>query len=160
MAAADEPLEIRPARPAELGAIERLVREARLPTDGLEDVWRTWVAVEHGRVVGTVSLERYENALLLRSMAVESSHRGSGVGGALIGVLLETADEIGPVALLTEGAASWFERFGFETVDRSKLDARLQASVELRYACPATATALVRHDPDDRSQKLQPGALR
>lgn len=142
--AADEILEIRPARPDELDAVERLVSGAGLPTDGLDGAWLTWVALERRKVIGTASLERYEDALLLRSVAVEDTHRGSGVGTALIATALASADSVGPVALLTEDAAGWFARFGFVPVERTELDVRLQASPELQYACPASAAALVR----------------
>jgi len=135
---------VRLAAPADGAAVAELVTAAGLPTAGLEHAWRTWVAEAGGHVVGTASLERHGDALLLRAVAVAAGLRGSGIGAELVAAALAAADGIGSVALLTETAASWFPRFGFAPVERAALDPALGASAELRGACPASAMAMVR----------------
>ncbi len=81
---------------------------------------------------------------LLRSVAVVGAEEGRGVGEALVRRTLSTAAAQGvrEVYLLTTTAAGYFPRFGFQVVERSALPAALEASTELRGACPASATAM------------------
>jgi amino-acid N-acetyltransferase len=53
------------------------------------------------------------------------------------------ANGVETVALLTTTAAGFFPRFGFRAVERATVPVALQASVEFRSACPASATAMV-----------------
>ena len=137
-------MDVRPAHPDEAGQVAELVTANGLPVAGLAGAWRTWVAVDGGQLLGTASLERHGDALLLRSVAVRADQRGRGVGAELVRAALAAAGPRRPVALLTETAAGWFPRFGFRPVERAALDPALAASAELAGACPATAQAFVR----------------
>jgi amino-acid N-acetyltransferase len=137
-------MDIRLAHPQETDRVAELVTAAGLPTAGLAQAWRTWVAVDRDRLLGTASLERHGGAYLLRSVAVRDEARGCGIGAQLVRAALAAVDPAGPVALLTETAAGWFPRFGFHPVDRTALDPALAASAELAGACPATAQAFLR----------------
>jgi amino-acid N-acetyltransferase len=146
------PVRVREAAPADLPAVRELVTAAGLPLDGLDGAAHVLVAVDDGRVVGTVALERHDDAsgpvFLLRSAAVESACRGRGVGAALVTAALAVVDTArAEVALLTETAADYFPRFGFRPVHRDALPAALTASTELRGACPVSANALLRPAP-------------
>lgn len=140
-------VQVRTAVPADRPAVASLVVARGLPNDGLEGVWRTWVATSADKIVGTASLERHGDTLLLRSVAVASDFAGAGVGARVVGAALHAADAIGPVALLTETAADWFPRFGFVVTSRSQIPAVLAASPELQHACPASAIAMLRQPP-------------
>jgi amino-acid N-acetyltransferase len=137
-------MDIRLAHPEETNRVAELVTAAGLPTAGLAQAWRTWVAVDSHRLLGTASMERHGGAYLLRSVAVRDEARGRGVGAQLVRAALAAVDPAGPVALLTETAAGWFPRFGFRPVQRAALDPALGASAELAGACPATAQAFLR----------------
>jgi amino-acid N-acetyltransferase len=137
-------VDIRLAHPQETDRVAALVTAAGLPTAGLAQAWRTWVAVDRDRLLGTTSLERHGGAYLLRSVAVSEEARGRGIGAQLVRAALAAVDPARPVALLTETAAGWFPRFGFRPVDRTVLDPALAASAELAGACPATAQAFLR----------------
>jgi amino-acid N-acetyltransferase len=137
-------MDIRLARPDESGQVAELVTASRLPVAGLAGVWRTWVAVDGDQLLGTASLERHGDALLLRSVAVRAGQRGRGVGAELVRAALAAVGPRRSVALLTETAAGWFPRFGFRPVERTALDPALAASAELAGACPATAQAFLR----------------
>jgi amino-acid N-acetyltransferase len=145
---------VREATPAESATIADLVAAVGLPLAGLTDAALVLVATDvDGALVGTVALERHgtgtNTAFLLRSAAVAPSWRGRGVGAALTTAALAHVDTAGaPVALLTETAADYFPRFGFTPVDRGRLPAALAGSAELRGACPASASALLRPVPD------------
>ena len=134
---------VRPAGSPDRASVERLVRSAELPTEGLVDAWRTWVAEDGTKAIGTASIERHGNALLLRSLAVAPDYRNQGIGELLVRTALDAAGP-GPVTLLTETAAEWFRRFGFRTIARSSLDPALHDSVEVRELCSDSAVALTR----------------
>ncbi len=91
---------------------ERL-REDRLPADGL-----SFVAAEGRALVGTVRLWNVtagpgRPALLLGPIAVAESHRGLGIGGALMKKALREARRLGHRAVLLVGDAPYYARFGF-----------------------------------------------
>jgi predicted N-acetyltransferase YhbS len=91
---------------------ERL-REGRLPADAL-----SFVAVERGRLVGTVrlwhvSLGRNRPALLLGPLAVHPDCRKRGIGSALMQRAIRDAARLGHRAVLLVGDASYHGRFGF-----------------------------------------------
>jgi amino-acid N-acetyltransferase len=139
---------LRPARSDELSAIETVLRDAGLPVAGVAAHLDGFVVAEHeGAVVGCAGLERYGDAALLRSVAVTPEMRGTGLGQRLTSACIDTARANGIVslALLTETAEEFFPKFGFVLVDRSELPDALQASEELRGACPASAKALLLH---------------
>jgi amino-acid N-acetyltransferase len=144
-----QPVLVREAAATDLPAVRELLAAADLPVAGLDDAVVVLLAEVKGSVVGTIALERHgagaSVAFLLRSAAVDSAWRGRGIGAALVAAALERVDELSaPVALLTETAAGYFPRFGFHPVARHTLPAALEASAELRGACPSSARALFR----------------
>ena len=138
---------IRAARRDERPIASALVHAAGLPIDGLDRATLLLIAERDGQLVGTAALERHGHpehpVFLLRSVAV--AERGRSIGTRLVAAALDEVDRhVAPVALLTETAADWFPRFGFERVARSALPTALSESEELRGACPASAVALLR----------------
>jgi predicted N-acetyltransferase YhbS len=113
---------------------ERL-RAGRNPARGL-----SFVAVEDGRVIGTVRLWEIAagpacSALLLGPLAVDPAHRCHGIGSALMRRALRAAARRGHRVVLLAGEASYYGRFGFSAertaglwlpglADRSRLLAR------------------------------------
>lgn len=133
------------ARKTDLSEVLALLRDAELPSAGVEQHFDNFlVARDDGELVGCVGLERHGAAGLLRSLAVRSSERGAGVGRELVErVLAEArARDLGAVYLLTTTASAYFPRFGFETIDRAEVDPTLETSEELRGACPETAICM------------------
>jgi amino-acid N-acetyltransferase len=140
---------IRPATDADTPALLALLRAADLPLDGVPEVLTDILVAERrlrsaAEVVGAVALERHADAALLRSTAVASDLRGTGVGERLVHAVLDVARARGvrDVVLLTTTAAGWFPRFGFERITRGEVPAALHASNEFQYACPASATVM------------------
>lgn len=91
---------------------ERL-REDRLPAEGL-----SFIATDGARVVGTVRLwhvapAQGQPALLLGPLAVVATHRGRGIGGALMRRALREARRLGHAAVLLVGDAPYYGRYGF-----------------------------------------------
>jgi amino-acid N-acetyltransferase len=136
---------VRPASAADWPAIERLLRARDLPPDGAHSHLDAFLVAEKDRVVvGCAGLERYEDAALLRSVAVAEPLAGRGVGKELVVHSIDLARRRGvrELYLLTNTAADYFPRFGFERLPREALPTALSASEELRGACPASAIAM------------------
>ncbi|WP_141619441.1 arsenic resistance N-acetyltransferase ArsN2 [Myxococcus sp. AB036A] len=143
-------LTFRSARPADLGAVEALLAAADLPRQGVADhLPHFLVAEREGTLVAAAGLELYGTSALLRSVVVNESQKGKGVGAELVQRLVEraSADRLGALFLLTTTAADYFPRFGFVRIDRASLPPELHASEELRGACPASAAVMRRLMP-------------
>ena len=128
-------------------AILALLRSNALPVDGvLDHLHNALVARCQGRVVGSIALEIYDDGALLRSVAVEATHRGRGVGQQLTAAALELAGtlEVPAVFLLTTSAEGFFPRFAFGPIRRDDVPPGVRASVEFRSACPSTATVMMK----------------
>lgn len=138
---------IRPATPSDAPRVRALLSAAELPLAGLPDDLGDFLVAERGdAVVAAIGLERYGRAALLRSAVVDPAHRGSGLGESLVQELIAraTASGVEELVLLTTTAERWFPRFGFSVITRAEVPEALQASEELRGACPATAVVLRR----------------
>jgi amino-acid N-acetyltransferase len=128
-------------------AVLRLLAESGLPADGLlEHLDSAVVARVDRRVVACAALEIYPDGALLRSVAVEPSHRGGGVGHHIVRAALDLARQRGTtsVYLLTTTAEGFFPRFGFRRILRADVPPGVQTSVEFRSACPASAAVLMK----------------
>lgn len=136
---------IRRAAPVDAGPILALLTEAGLPTAGVVDHLGDFLVAEvEGRLTGVAGIERYGDAALLRSVAVDAAARGTGLGGRLTGRALEAARRSGAraVYLLTTTAEGYFPRHGFRRTDRSSVPAAVRGSVEFTTACPSTAAVM------------------
>ena len=136
---------IRRAVPDDWRQIEALLAAAALPLDGAGEAFQIgFVAESGGRLVGTAALEVFGDAALLRSVAVDATRRGEGLGQRLVEAALAEARhrDLLSVHLLTTTAASFFPRCGFITTPRAAVPPSLLQSVEFQTACPASAVVL------------------
>lgn len=137
---------ISPARASDLPEVLALLSAAGLPTAGVAEHFpaRFLVARDAGALAGVAAVERHGAAGLLRSVAVRPDRRGTGLGRDLTraAVGLARAEGLAELYLLTTTAEGFFPRLGFERVPRAALPAELEASEELRGACPAGAIAM------------------
>lgn len=138
---------IRPARPGDLAAVERLLRGAELPVDGVADALGDFVVAEAaGAIVGVAGLETAGENALLRSVAVDPAWRSAGVGRALVERIVAYAEARGVpgLYLLTTTAERWFPAFGFAPVGREMVPADVRATREFASVCPSSATVMCR----------------
>src|SRR4051812_6637654 len=118
-------------------AIERLLSASGLPLDGFRECLpNTLVARDGANIIGAAALEIYRTDVLLRSVVVDARYRGTGVGEALVEEAFVLARSKGATAayLLTTTAADFFVRFGFEPIDRDRVPAAVQGSIEFTAA--------------------------
>jgi len=137
-----------PARSAKTS--ERL-REGRLPAEGL-----SFIATEHGRVVGTVRLWHVSAgpgrpALLLGPLGVDPGCRNRGVGAALMERAIAEARRRGHREIFLVGDAPYYARFGFSAAHTGRLTLpgpfqpdRLLGLALIPEAAAAAAAGLVR----------------
>lgn len=135
---------IEPMRADERDAVHALLQSCKLPLDGFDaEHVLALVARDGDTIVGSAAIERYEDAGLLRSVAVSPIHRGKALGIQLTRASIATAQARGLTALylLTETASGFFPKFGFVPVSRADIPAAVKTSVEFTTACPASAAA-------------------
>ncbi len=141
------PPALRPARPAELASIQRLLTDAGLPTSDLTTAMLDGfvVAERDGRLVGVAGVEVRADEGLLRSVAVARDQRGTGLGLALVRDRIAWARrrELRVLGLLTNSAAGFFPRLGFRSVPRDAFPLALRDTAEFREVCCAGATTQV-----------------
>ena len=138
-------IRIEPAAASDAADIERFVEAAGLPLDGLADHLTTTLVARRGpAIVGTAALEVYTDGALLRSVAVDASLRGAGLGQQLTAAAIARAEDLKlpSVFLLTTTAERFFPRFGFEPISRADVPASVRESVEFKSACPASAIVM------------------
>lgn len=136
---------IRPATEHDAAAIRALLEANGLPTADLRGARPEFlVACQGSRVVGVGGLERFGEIALLRSVAVVPDHRASGIGCALVAHLEQRARDSGisVLVLLTQTAKGFFERRGYDPIERRLAPAAVQASEEFRSLCPASAICM------------------
>jgi amino-acid N-acetyltransferase len=139
----NDPYTIRVAMPADLDAIEAMLRDSELPLDGMREQFGDGYAVAEaeGEVIGVEGIEVHGDDGLLRSAAVTTAWRGRGVGDALTRNRIEWARRRGlrSLYLLTTTAGEYFPRFGFRSVERDAAPDAVRRSREFAEACPSTA---------------------
>ncbi len=134
------------ATAGDIEVVEALLEREQLPLVGLRHAGVVLVARSGNRIVGSAALEFYQEGALLRSVAVDAEHRGTGIGGELTRMALDIAKRHGlsEVYLLTSTAERFFPRFDFTIVDRADVPVTVQTSAEFAHACPSTAIVMRR----------------
>jgi ribosomal protein S18 acetylase RimI-like enzyme len=101
-----------------------------------------WVAVIGGKVVGFLGMILDDEEAEMEPVVVHHSHRGKGVGSALVGMAIKEAERLGvkylnvkPVARNAE-AIKFFRAKGFENIGRIELfmdfsDKRWKTGIEV-----------------------------
>lgn len=129
----------------DLPAVRRLLDTQRLPLAGVDEHVATMVvAKDEDELIGAAAVELYADGALLRSVVVAPTARGRRLGHRLTEAALDVAASRGARAafLLTTTAEHFFPRLGFERIARDEVPASVQASVEFRTACPASAVVM------------------
>ena len=135
------------AQREDLAGVLALLGRHGLPLDGASSLGDTLVVARlNGQIVGAAGLELYADGALLRSVVVEASAQGQGLGHRLTEAALTLAREHGltVVFLLTTTAAQFFPRFGFERITRDDVPESVRQSIEFQSACPASAVVMRR----------------
>jgi arsenate reductase len=134
--------------PGSDASLRAALREASLPADDLEEPGRTFFACRslRGELLGFAGFERFSNDVLIRSLVVSPDARGKGTGGDLLSLLLRRAFDEGArrAWLLTNSAASFFQKAGFKVIPREQAPGAILATRQAAGLCPASAVLLSR----------------
>ena len=111
------------------------------------------VARDAGAVIAAAGVERYDAAVLVRSVVVAANARGRGLGARLVDERLRTAARGGvtDAYLLTTTAEAFFGRLAFATITRDAVPAAVRASRSSRRSVrppPRSCTAPSPAPPD------------
>ena len=130
---------------AHLPQLEALLAGNALPTDDCAEQAETFFGVfEGGRLIAAGGLQPADGFFLLRSVVVEPEYRGRGLARAICEYLLGRAEAAGASAvyLLTETAADYFTRLGFEPVARERVPEAIRQTRQFSSLCPDSARCL------------------
>jgi amino-acid N-acetyltransferase len=136
---------LRVATPADLPAIETLLKASALPVDGVREALPGFVVADAGAdIVGVAGLEVCCDNALLRSVAVAADWRSRGVGRDLVNRVIADAESRGihGLYLLTTTADRYFPSFGFSTIARADAPDDIRETGEFKYLCAASSTVM------------------
>ena len=139
-----------PASAEDLTAIRALLEHSGLPTSDLESARPEFAVIrENDRVIAAGALQRFGSWALLRSVVVAPERRGSGLGHAIVGELerLAGSRQIDRLVLLTQTAANFFTRRGYQVIERGSAPQDMRGSEEFRSLCPSSATCMAKTLP-------------
>lgn len=130
----------------EIGA---LLRDTGMATADLGDTGLvTWWGLHEGRsLAGVIGLESFGRTGLLRSLAIAADCRGRGYGRLLVAECERgaTASGMDTLYLLTETAAAYFVRLGYQHLPREQAPVAVARSSQFTSLCPASAAFMMRH---------------
>lgn len=136
---------IREAADRDLLHIVRLLEHYALPTADLATSRPAFVvACDGAAVIGAGGLEVFGATGLLRSVVVDDSRRGAGLGRALVESIERTAERRGvtELVLLTETAHDFFANLGYADIARDAAPRAVRESAEFKALCPQSARCM------------------
>jgi amino-acid N-acetyltransferase len=136
------------AKPNE-AAVKHLLSESGLP---IEDITAQHLQDFFGcgsgpELEGVIGLELFGEVALLRSLAVASSMRGTGVGSSLVAHAERHARDQGvqSLYLLTTTAEQFFLRHGYARIPRDEAPAAIKTTCEFSGICPTSSVFMVKY---------------
>ena len=132
---------------ASLPAMHRFLTGMKLPVSDLPaDVSGFTLAFDDTELIGTAGMEILGLVGLLRSVAVAETYRNRQLGRQLFAAALDHArlQGIQEVFLITDTAADYFEKNGFQRVVRSEVPAEIAGTAQFSGLCPSSAVVMRR----------------
>lgn len=127
-------------------AVKTLLNASDLPVEDLTPAHMDnfFLLYDNDRLIGCVGLEIYGENALMRSLAVESSYRGQGLGIRLLAAAESGAasNSVRNLYLLTTTAEGFFAAHGYQMIERSKAPQDIQQTCEYQSLCPSSAASM------------------
>jgi amino-acid N-acetyltransferase len=134
------------AAPGDIDAVLSLLAECRLPDQDLTEAkMETFLLLKDGGLlIGSIGIEAFGKAALLRSLAVQEGQRGIGLGKALLAACESLATErgVGELYLLTTTAEEFFAAHGYQRIERGAAPPAIQNTGEFQTICPSSAACM------------------
>ena len=128
-----------------LVAVRALLRRNGLPFEDCDQHIDDFIGVTEAKgLIAIGGIEVLGDVALLRSVAVDQSFQGRGLGRAIVDRLHELARSRGllELYLLTESAEAYFLAYGYENRAREDLPIEVKSTEQFRALCPASAQAM------------------
>lgn len=128
-----------------LDRVKNLLRNSALPFDDIDEHFEHFLLADvEGEIIGAIGIEKYSNIALLRSFVVADKYQKCGIGKKLLESLLGEAIsmDVESVYLLTTTAQKYFDKNGFQIVERNSLPNEIKNTKEFRSLCPVSAVCM------------------
>ncbi len=136
-------MDTRKLRKSDIPRVKEILAGYDLPTEDLvtSSLENFWVAEESDQIIGVIGIEYNNHIGLVRSLAVDKPYHGNGIGKKLYIVAEEEAQNNGTLRLylLTTTAQAYFQKFGYETIERDIAPIPIQHSSQFSTLCPQSA---------------------
>ena len=125
-------------------AIIGLLQKNDLPIEGVAQFYKDFILAENDRLIGAVGLEIYDQDALFRSLVVDKNYRSQQIAKSLIERIKAHAllNHVKAFYLLTTTASDYFEKIGFEQMEREKAPTAILKTKEFESLCPDSAICL------------------
>ncbi|MBO0949862.1 arsenic resistance N-acetyltransferase ArsN2 [Fibrella forsythiae] len=133
------------ATPTDRPALTELLTQAKLLTDDLPENLGTFIlAFDNDTLAGTAGVDIIELTGLLRSVAVAPAYQHQHIGRQLIAAAEKLASDKGimNLYLITTTADRYFDRLGFERVDRNNVPEAIATTRQFSELCPASSVVM------------------
>lgn len=135
-------------KPEDLLKVRRILECCGLPSQDLtkDHMQHFFIVKSDTKPIGTIGLEIYDRHGLLRSLAVRSGYRGSGLGKLLVQKIESYARylDIDKIYLLTTTANEFFQYLDYTEISRSQVPELLLQSEEFAQICPSSAVTMIK----------------
>lgn len=125
--------------------IEQLLKDCGLPAKNIRNIKAKFLIIKKNtELIAVGALEKKRQHALLRSIAVAAPHRNQNFGIQLVNNLMKYAElkKVKTLYLLTETAADFFQKLGFQHIDRSLVPAPIQQTSEFSDCCCQQASCM------------------
>jgi len=126
-------------------ALIDFLQKVNLPTSDLpSDLSGFTLALDKKQIVGSAGIELFGTRCLLRSVAVAETHRKQNLGQQLFKAALDYArsQNIQEVFLITDTAEKYFEKNGFQPLERSNTPNEIAQTEQFAAICPSSAVVM------------------
>ena len=134
----------------QFGQLEDLLDRSGLPSeDCAEQAGIFYGVFDGGELIAAGGLETAQQYSLLRSVVVNPDYRGRGLARAISEFLIDKAESEGRLAvfLLTETAANYFEKLGFDRLPRDQVPGAIARTRQFASLCPDSAVCMTMRLP-------------
>jgi amino-acid N-acetyltransferase len=125
-------------------AVLALLKENDLPVADLDEKKTLFACLDRGDVVGSGGLELFKDCALLRSISIRKDLQKKGLGKFIVGELEQVARRTGTnsLYLLTTTAEVFFNKRGYNKVEREEVPAEIKNTTEFSSLCPSSAVVM------------------
>lgn len=135
-------ISLKPAQASDASKLRDFLQQVNLPSSDLPaDLSGFTLAFEGEKLVGSAGMELLGNIGLLRSVAVAETHRNHALGRQLFASALDhaRAHDAQEVYLITNSAERYFEKNGFQAIERNEAPEQIVQTEQFSGLCPSSS---------------------